>query len=506
MTDRNEIERAARASSLKTLKRRAESRYGKTSRRSVKALTGKNENTDEHKPSLVEQTFKEYGYELHECGYYSAAQDMCKLITPSNQAIQIAGGFILSKCGEIKVRKEATRNGSGASKPKRRYMVLRQGKLRFYNTVAPTQSLMPDEPDEEFLYEKETIFCQYIRAIRVKSLKAKSFQVVVWKRKSDESLTRTTSRLSLTLRRGQKKDDMNLKVRNSNSKKSKGFALKKSASGTNVKKGLRDSGSSDGEKTRFDSASSSGSMGSVFSRFSSKNLGLRASASSADTWDSEEEDDRDLKEEVVTIRCESSEQMKEWVRNLLIEIENQAIVFDAYADILGNDAEKASETEDLRRHAVDLWTLAKGIDNQNTWGARERLAEFLQSVNKLDEANMWFELSHSSKTMSESKNGNTIAGIHRIPKREESFYQLTEFVKRNAKHITDPDEQSRKWCEEFTHSEIAVKLFRQYKKVPVGWEYYLINSKGNTLEVLQKETESVKERLGRGTRDIDRMI
>uniref|UniRef100_A0A7S3LPG8 PH domain-containing protein n=1 Tax=Aplanochytrium stocchinoi TaxID=215587 RepID=A0A7S3LPG8_9STRA len=463
------------------------------------------------------------GYNLHEHGYYYAAKCMCKLVKPSNKAIQIAGGFIVSKTGELKVRKEANASGSGASKPRRRYCVLRSGMMRFYNTSVKGNSLMDDEPDEEFLYSKETIYVQHIRAVRIKSLKSKSFQIVMWKKPSKlKTYSRSPSMmLNLTLRRNNSDGDggkPKLQKRTMSMRLMQGLTLGRSSANSNSN---RESAST--LSSRSSNLSGRFSL-NVKSNRSSWNADKKSSVGSAESsiggdsvveeWDSDDDNESivstatsaasDHKEETITFRFSSSEEMKTWVKYLLIEMENQAIVFNAYADILTNDKQKVFVTGNLRRHSVDLYTLAKGVNNRNVWRMREVLAEFLEENGFMDEAELWYELAHVDRANNKQGQGDPtdrdimgVGTIHRIPKMEEAFFELTEFLKKNSRHISNADEQARKWFEQFTPAEIAIKLHRQYKKVPKDWEFYLTNSKSNALEILQLETENLKEELGR---------
>ena len=77
---------------------------------------------------------------------------------------------------------------------------------------------------------------------------------------------------------------------------------------------------------------------------------------------------------------------------MLIDIENQANILSAYSVILCKREESLPIPESLRRHAVDLHTLAKGINNRNTCRVREELAKFLEEHGETDEARLWYDL------------------------------------------------------------------------------------------------------------------
>lgn len=488
--------------SLKTLKRVRKTRVSHTdvpmsnpfrklsgmSTASGKSLFGSmNFLQDKESTSLAHK-----GYRLHEAGYYVAANKLCKLIDPSSRTIQITGGTVVCQKGMINYRPEGN-NKVILQKMKSRWAVMKEGTIKLHNASMPPE-YMDDEPPEEFLYENETLYVQHIRALKIKDVSSKTFTMVYWRKPRSSWRERAgNSLMNLTMSRksvGKNKDGSTMKR----------LSRRRSSNNFSIRRKDRDASSS--------SLTSKKSSGSTLKRgLSFKNLVTRRSSQSfadSDSDDSDDETDNDQPDEVedeekkrqreniesdyveekITFSFETVEDTKRWIRSLLLMIENQAIVFDAYADIMSKNEKAMSEDEKqrtaveaLRRHAVDLWALAKGQDSEKVESARLRLGKFLELEGKVIEADHWLDMALDRQSV--EKNFGEI------------FYQLSEFLENKT---SDPDEEARRLQEKYANSKIAKYLYKRYKAVPMGWEHYLAEqSVSSPLYRFQHELDDLKE-------------
>uniref|UniRef100_A0A7S3LST4 Uncharacterized protein n=1 Tax=Aplanochytrium stocchinoi TaxID=215587 RepID=A0A7S3LST4_9STRA len=411
-------------------------------------------------------------------------------------------------------------------------MLLRNGILKFYNPHALGKEEMEDPgtilPDDQ-LYQSETVYIQNIKALRLKDVRAKQFSIVYRKKPGPSRSSISRIGMNLTLRRGisfsGEPNDSNvtletrsrsnsLSKRLSNSRKRISNSRKSLSKATTQTAGiLKRTFSMRGAANNI--SNSAGSLSRRISRsISSSQLDEEdfniddididdlcddsvGSDSASEDQPTAPADDKDqdgkYEEAVVTIKTKTVEETSNWLLYILVALENQALVFDSFADILEESMKET--TEDLRRHAVDLWAVAKGPKDESVYLARERLAKYLEKKGDGQEAILWHEL---SKPKSDHESDDD---INSSMKRDQAFYELLNFLEHNDQ-CADPDEEARTIFEgELELSNIATKVYEKYKAIPEGWEKYLlkvdgingINIKtGTPLEQLQQEIPGLK--------------
>jgi len=434
--------------------------------------------------TTVSMSLQNKGCDIHANGYFVAAKKMCKLVTPSSKSITIAGGKNITNYGEIQIR--AQRPGKG-TKTKTRHCVLKNGTMKFYALNVSPEPL--DEcPPDDLLHGTETVYVQHIRNIRMNGPKSKSFILTYWNKPKRTWMERQGDQV------------MKMTLRRKNKKKKKGSMTDEyqRASANKSRKYLRSANES--QMVLASRSSSTHSLTGLLKsnqaslpRRISRSLSFRNRAVSGEddlagveVDEDEVEEERDVPDyvtEKIMISAPSPEEACRWVRFILMSIENQAVVFAAFAEILRRDPTHAEGAEALRRHGVDLLTLAKGHSHPKVLEARKKLADTLEDNGRFDESAMWYDLSEEDYTETDKAGFNV----------NDSFFQLVEFFKDN--HVINADEEARKLFERGTPSEICVKLHKKFNRVPTGWGYYLRQlAKQKMLVKFQEEIEDLKSR------------
>mmetsp|Transcript_1379 Transcript_1379/g.1671 ORF Transcript_1379/g.1671 Transcript_1379/m.1671 type:complete len:523 (+) Transcript_1379:173-1741(+) len=417
------------------------------------------------------------GYNMHKNGYFVAAKKLAKIIIPSSRSVAIAGGMNVVNIGRVQRKVQR----AGKKTIKNRHCVLREGTLKFYSTNVTDEVVLDEAPPEELLRGSETIYIQHIRNVELLDKKSRAVKIEYWNKPRQSWMEQKGQQmLNLTLRRRKKSMDKD------GTDEGESFEEEFKRKSQRRKK----------RKSKFLTAKGSGSAGHAsLSRRLTKTLSFRRSESVSDEpgsdFDvdneidqaSEEMDDRDVPDYVVehiTLVAASAAEAKRWMRFIVLSLENQSVVFTAFADILERDQEHIEASEKLRRHAVDLAALACGHKSELAITAQKNLGEFLEKQEHYNEASMWFDLA-------ESKDEEEVE-----LKNNDAFFQLVEFFEMNK--VSNADEEARKLFEKYSPSEVALKLHKKYKRVPRDWGYFLRESnKGSILLDVQRELPDLKK-------------
>mmetsp|Transcript_9455 Transcript_9455/g.10776 ORF Transcript_9455/g.10776 Transcript_9455/m.10776 type:complete len:347 (-) Transcript_9455:114-1154(-) len=102
------------------------------------------------------------------------------------------------------------------------------------------------------------------------------------------------------------------------------------------------------------------------------------------------------KESKLYFKHDSSDEIVDWIKHLLVELKNQALILDNTVEMLIKNGGNSLVIEALLRQAVDLWELAVGSVNEDTANAQELLAKWLKEngssdskARRLEEAEFW---------------------------------------------------------------------------------------------------------------------
>lgn len=127
--------------------------------------------------------------------------------------------------------------------------------------------------------------------------------------------------------------------------------------------------------------------------------------------DTLEEPTLDFKKTSINLRCASEGQAEQWIKHILMAVQDQAMYTDMVEEHLRNKG--PSNCENLLRLSLDLWTLCKGPKHYEVARAQERLANFLEEQgDRESEAAFWAdhsnEIKDSFKTERESTEPKTV--------------------------------------------------------------------------------------------------
>lgn len=252
--------------------------------------------------------------------------------------------------------------------------------------------------------------------------------------------------------------------------------------------------------------------------------------------------------EYITFTFKKLHRCHDWLKHILVEIENQAILFSAYCDII--EQKQGSNMDNLEvmlRKAVDLYTLARGVRNTKVWQMRERLANLLDERNDIEEAKVWFELSYhlrsqenlvndaddksqrkkTREAVGDSESTKNSVGTFRSEKqRQGSFHSLTSFspsslanrLRPSMKPMNKPKtrdeaftnlvyfleehgrgltiarakDEAQHYFDNYELVEIARHLEAEYGRVPEGYGNYILESAPAALDVMREKSLSLK--------------
>eukprot|EP00511_Aplanochytrium_stocchinoi_P011055 CAMPEP_0204863746 /NCGR_PEP_ID=MMETSP1348-20121228/3543_1 /ASSEMBLY_ACC=CAM_ASM_000700 /TAXON_ID=215587 /ORGANISM="Aplanochytrium stocchinoi, Strain GSBS06" /LENGTH=446 /DNA_ID=CAMNT_0052014161 /DNA_START=117 /DNA_END=1457 /DNA_ORIENTATION=- len=132
-----------------------------------------------------------------------------------------------------------------------------------------------------------------------------------------------------------------------------------------------------------------------------------------------------FREELIFLRLESAMEAQDWVKSILRELQNQAIMYDRYTDVMRSNPQCTPEMIDtFLRASVDMWTLAKGPNHRMVIDARDRLVEWLEHICRVHEAKFWSDIS-ATKIMEEERHHVALDKLR--TEIEEEFPELCTF-------------------------------------------------------------------------------
>lgn len=442
-------------STLKRIKRNQGDKKVKVKRLSLKPIP-------QPKTSItVNETMVDYGYYISAEGYFYAAKSGGKVLSSNRNAIQLSGGVTVSYVTEVKVQNQ----GKGTlGKHKIRKVLLGDGMLNFYSTACPDVKIEEEEGNKRHLFNNETIMIQLIHMIRMNPLHGNQCAVYLekWVNKKKRALTgKSLSRLKNAFKKTSKTKD--------EKKKSRGNFFKRSLSSSRIQ--IEESSTTlSGE---IDESSEDGEV-------------IEENVAYAPLKNKSEE---------IVLLFSSHNEAEDFVKHLLIEVGNQVMLLRAYADILDkNDHNLESQTQ-IRRSVADLSNLAYGYNSKVSCKAREKLADCLFEAGDVQEANMWYELAHFAEN---KETRDTMVSNHKVPSVNDTFFQLSEFLKLHGRQNIDADEQARILFEHKSPAEIARQLYLQYKCLPVDWKSHLTESaKEVSVSNLHSGAQELREKIVR---------
>lgn len=229
----------------------------------------------------------------------------------------------------------------------------------------------------------------------------------------------------------------------------------------------------------------------------------------------------EAEEEYLTMNFKTVEKCHDWLRCILIEVENQAMLIETYSKIIEQKGQDNNDkVEVMTRKALDLYTLAKGIRSRKVWELRESLGTFLEDRGDVVEARVWFELSYFLRSddgnlytvLQDAEQGRATSSFSSLgtimgkkgkssnilaarPKsRDEASNRLMIFLEQYGRGdvVQNAKELSQYYMATYQLAEISRKLEAEYGRVPDGFECYLIDLGKPALDRLRDQLPPIK--------------